>query len=64
MSLLLPTSVPAKDVADNSRRAIDLASEKIEYSQKGAAGIHLADLAAWIDEHSAAASRDHRKMYR
>lgn len=37
---------------------------KIENSQKGAAGIHLADLAAWIDERRAAALRDHDKMYR
>ena len=41
---------------------IDLPVIRIEQSQKAATGIHLADLAAWIDKRREAAKKENDQM--
>ncbi|WP_281060566.1 pyocin activator PrtN family protein [Mesorhizobium sp. M2A.F.Ca.ET.029.05.1.1] len=42
---------------------IDLAVVRIEPSQKSATGVHLMDLAAWIDKRRAAAKKENDQLH-
>ena len=53
---------PEKFLRKALAREIDLAVVRIEGSQKSAKGIHLADLASYIDKRRAAAERERKAL--
>ena len=55
---------PAKLSAKVDKGEIRLPVVRIEGSQKATKGVHLADLAAWIDERRAEAEHECKAMYR
>lgn len=59
-----PHLTPAKFLRKVSRGEIAIPVVRIEASQKAAKGIHLTDLAAYIDQRREAALRDFRQLHR
>ncbi len=54
---------PDKFLRKQSAGEIRIPIVRIEASQKAAKGVHLSDLAAYIDDRRAAALREHRALH-
>ncbi|MGD0186028.1 MAG: pyocin activator PrtN family protein [Roseiarcus sp.] len=58
-----PHLTPQKFLRKHSAGDIEIPLLRIETSQKSARGIHLADLAAYVDKRRDAALREHRALH-
>jgi hypothetical protein len=58
-----PHLTPQKFLRKQSAGDIEIPLLRIEASQKGARGIHLTDLAAYVDKRREAALREHRQLH-
>lgn len=54
---------PAQFMRKANKGEIDLPVVRIEASQKAQAGVHLADLAAWIDRRREAAKKENDQLH-